>query len=487
MEPDAAGRRGADARRRRRSSIARSSGPTCKPWEARARRGPRRGAARSSSSTARSSRTCAPEGQPFDLWRVWGHGGKTNVWGRVSLRYSRPGFRGPGAATAGRFRGRSATADIAPYYDKVDQLIGVCGGDDDSESLPGSKYHLPPPAPRCGERLLQKARRLARHPHRRRPPRQHDAIGARLPALPLLRRLRPRLRHRVVLLLGRSPAAVRAGDGEARDSIERRRGARAGRRRRARRAACSTSTARPAREQQVLRQGRGRRPPAASTRRASCSTRRSSAIRTASATAPTSSAAICASRSASTSRGFLPDARTASRGNDRGIRRAHLPAALQPSARAQARLSARLRHAVLEHRLQLAGRRPLRANDLDGFGAGLKSEIKRRYPAWFEMHPYGEVLPYAHNRITVDAHATDRYGVPLSKIDYQIGDNERKMPEHMYDAVEEICHAAKAELVELQARRARRQRVGDPRARHLPHGRAIRSGRRSTGSTRCTK
>ena len=27
-------------------------------------------------------------GRPFALTRVWGHGGKTNVWGRVSLRYS---------------------------------------------------------------------------------------------------------------------------------------------------------------------------------------------------------------------------------------------------------------------------------------------------------------------------------------------------------------------------------------------------------------
>jgi DMSO/TMAO reductase YedYZ molybdopterin-dependent catalytic subunit len=33
----------------------------------------------------------------------------------------------------------------------------------------------------------------------------------------------------------------------------------------------------------------------------------------------------------------------------------------------------------------------------------------------------GEVLPYAHNRITVDASQTDRYGVPLARIDYHIG------------------------------------------------------------------
>ncbi len=61
------------------------------------------------------------------------------------------------SATAGRSRGRSRTPDIAPYYDQVEQLIGVCGGTDDSDVLPGSKFLQPPPAPRCGERLLQKA------------------------------------------------------------------------------------------------------------------------------------------------------------------------------------------------------------------------------------------------------------------------------------------------------------------------------------------
>ncbi|MBI1786053.1 MAG: NAD(P)-binding protein [Acidobacteria bacterium] len=95
-----------------------------------------------------------PEGRPFDLVRVWGRGGKTLVWGRVSLRYSdldfaaaeRDGWEIPWPI---RYK------DIAPHYDRVDQLIGVCGGNDDQDSLPGSRYHLPAPAPRCGERLLQ--------------------------------------------------------------------------------------------------------------------------------------------------------------------------------------------------------------------------------------------------------------------------------------------------------------------------------------------
>src|SRR5262249_55348147 len=99
-----------------------------------------------------------PNGKPFDLVRVWGRGGKTNIWGRVSLRYgelnlqeaARDGWEIPWPIHYG---------DIAPYYDKVEQLIGVYGGPDDSDALPGSKFHLPPPSPRCGERLLQKAAR----------------------------------------------------------------------------------------------------------------------------------------------------------------------------------------------------------------------------------------------------------------------------------------------------------------------------------------
>src|SRR5262245_18984110 len=95
-----------------------------------------------------------PPGQPFNLIRVWGLGGKTNVWGRVSLRYSDVDFKvndGYGLPWPFEYK------DIQPYYDKVDQLIGVNGGDEDLDVLPGSKFHMPPPRPRCGEMLLKKA------------------------------------------------------------------------------------------------------------------------------------------------------------------------------------------------------------------------------------------------------------------------------------------------------------------------------------------
>src|SRR4051812_11068411 len=98
--------------------------------------------------------------QPFNLYRVWGRGGKTNVWGRVALRYSDVDFQGP-ARDGWEIPWPIRYSDIEPYYDKVDQFIGVCGGTDDQDSLPGSKYMLPAPSPRCGERLLQKAAQSA--------------------------------------------------------------------------------------------------------------------------------------------------------------------------------------------------------------------------------------------------------------------------------------------------------------------------------------
>ena len=90
------------------------------------------------------------------MTRVWGRGGKTNIWGRVSLRYADLDFAGP-ERDGWEIPWPIRYKDIAPYYDRVDQLIGVCGGDDDQDSLPGSRYFLPPPPLRCGEHIMKKA------------------------------------------------------------------------------------------------------------------------------------------------------------------------------------------------------------------------------------------------------------------------------------------------------------------------------------------
>ncbi len=125
------------------------------PWEERARRA--RGERPPPFYLDRKEQPyLTPPGRPFELTRVWGLGGKTNVWGRVSLRYAEMDFKSA-ERDGWEIPWPISYADLAPYYDKVEELIGVCGGDDDSEVLPGSRFLQPAPAPRCGERLLARA------------------------------------------------------------------------------------------------------------------------------------------------------------------------------------------------------------------------------------------------------------------------------------------------------------------------------------------
>ena len=67
------------------------------------------------------------------------------------------------------------------------------------------------------------------------------------------------------------------------------------------------------------------------------------------------------------------------------------------------------------------------------------------------LHPYGEVLPYADNRVTVENSPVDQYGIPIARIEYKYRENERKMAKEMYETAESIMHAAKAEILPYDA------------------------------------
>jgi choline dehydrogenase-like flavoprotein len=90
------------------------------------------------------------------------------------------------------------------------------------------------------------------------------------------------------------------------------------------------------------------------------------------------------------------------------------------------------------------------ARHLPGFGRGFKQAVNQRYPALVQMHPYGEVLPRAGNRVTVEGTPADRYGIPIARIEYKIGENERRMARDMYDTAEAILRAAKAEILPFE-------------------------------------
>ena len=90
---------------------------------------------------------------------------------------------------------------------------------------------------------------------------------------------------------------------------------------------------------------------------------------------------------------------------------------------------------------------PSWAKAIPGFGADFKKSVKARFPALVSMHPYGEVLPRADNRVTVEGTPVDRYGVPQARIIFSHSENERKMTKDMYDAAEEIMKQAKVEML----------------------------------------
>jgi choline dehydrogenase-like flavoprotein len=92
----------------------------------------------------------------FDWWRARMLGGRTNHWGRISLRNGPYDFK-PHSRDGLGFDWPIGYDDLAPYYDKVEMLIGIYGSNEGLENTPDSPAGclLPPPAMRVGERLIQ--------------------------------------------------------------------------------------------------------------------------------------------------------------------------------------------------------------------------------------------------------------------------------------------------------------------------------------------
>ncbi|MBV8834583.1 MAG: GMC family oxidoreductase [Acidobacteriaceae bacterium] len=98
--------------------------------------------------------TNAPESS-WMWWRARMLGGRTNHYGRISLRMGPYDFKphsrdGKGADWPITYE------DLAPYYDKAEELIGVFGSAEGMENAPDGKF-LPPPAPRGYEKIIKAA------------------------------------------------------------------------------------------------------------------------------------------------------------------------------------------------------------------------------------------------------------------------------------------------------------------------------------------
>ncbi len=124
------------------------------PWES-----PRRGAGstRAFGDFDMSWGDWKVEGEPYTTkgdtefywWRARMLGGRTNHWGRISLRFGPDDFHRKDFDGLGE-NWPITYDDVKPYYDKLDKLVGVFGS---KEGLPNDPdgFFLPPPKPRLHE------------------------------------------------------------------------------------------------------------------------------------------------------------------------------------------------------------------------------------------------------------------------------------------------------------------------------------------------
>jgi choline dehydrogenase-like flavoprotein len=95
------------------------------------------------------------EGTQWDWWRARMLGGRTNHWGRISLRFGPKDFKRKSIDGLGD-DWPIGYEEVKPFYDRIDKLIGIFGTNEGLENDPDG-FFLPPPKPRLHELFIRNA------------------------------------------------------------------------------------------------------------------------------------------------------------------------------------------------------------------------------------------------------------------------------------------------------------------------------------------
>ena len=95
-------------------------------------------------------------GAKFTWTRMRVLGGRTNCWGRGCDRFGPLDFKAKSLQDGWGEDWPISYEDVAPYYDAVEQFIGVSGSPEGVYNTPSGSHLLPPFNPRCGELLIKK-------------------------------------------------------------------------------------------------------------------------------------------------------------------------------------------------------------------------------------------------------------------------------------------------------------------------------------------
>ncbi|MGH9387027.1 MAG: GMC oxidoreductase [Vicinamibacterales bacterium] len=373
-------------------------------------------------------------------------GGKTNLWGRVALRMSDYDFK---AASRDGFGvdWPISYADIGPYYDNVDRLLGISGTRENIPQLPDGLFQRSHKL-NCGEQIVRSAiARMGRHlipgragvttegvanKYRNRcagrgrcgrgcnlNAAMHSPASLIYPARDTGNlTLRPNSTVSEVLMDARTnrAAGVRVIDSTTREVFD--------------------FTARVV----IL---------AASTLESTRLLMLSKSSDNARGLANSSGALghyFCEHVMGPGASGVMPTLRGAAITNDDG--------------RPQSTYLVRFRNITEKHPGFIRGygmqggsgasEYPGHAHRTPGIGSAFKKAVRANHPTPISFTAFGEVLARRENRVELDPRVRDAWGIPVLRFDYRFGANEIAMTKDMADTAAEMLEAAGAEDIHVR-------------------------------------
>lgn len=390
-------------------------------------------------------------GTDFHWTRIHAVGGRTNTWARVSLRMSEWDMK-PKSLQDGAGEDWPISYDeLAPYYDKAEDLMGVFGTREGLAVTPDGNYHAPTPPARCGEAQLVKGGKKIGIPiipirkaiilkNRENRSACHycgncdygcstasrfSTLDTIIPKLAVKKNFTLRTGaavHRVLL----DPKTGKASGVEFIDTKNR-----------------LTYTA----HAKVVVIGAGAM---ASTRILLNSKTRHHEKGMANASGVLGHYLMDNFKAGMIS-GYIPTMKASQVFNDDGAGGGHVYVPRHTNIPGGRKVSA-LRGWQFQPNSGSSSF-PGYAKRFDGFGAEFKKNVRDVAPARVSMAGFGECLPYFDNYCEIDpggpglAGMKDRYGIPQLRFHAKWHDNELKMAELIYDNAEELLRAAGAEII----------------------------------------
>jgi len=363
-------------------------------------------------------------------------GGRTLHWNAVVLRYAPPDFEQRSLYGIEEDWPLSY-ADLEPYYDRIEQMIGVCGQDDHLPILPAGKHYLPPLPFRCSEEILKRTcaplnipvipvrKALLTRDYDNRPACHycgHCMDGCDVSAIfSTPSSMLPKARKTGNLTLRKNALAreiLTDDQGRARGVSFVDRETKQEEEVRARIVVVCCATIETAR---LLLNSRSRRYPDG---------------------LANSSGAVgryLNGHLGSSTHVYLEELAGAKPSNQDGA----LDHALIP------RFQTKTPDGTYDFQVNFAGNMfPYQAYHVRGYGSKFKNTVRRMQPGFVMLGGFGKVEAHAENRVTVDSSQKDQFGIPIPVVRFRFSNLDKAVYRTMRHNAEEICASLKGTVTE---------------------------------------